>query len=243
MKGVILAGGTGSRLHPLTKITNKHLLPVYNKPMIFYPIEMMVEAGINDIMIVSGGNDVGSIFEMLGDGDDFGVNFHHIVQARPDGVAGALGMAKWFVGDEPFVVCLGDNIFECSIKKPIEDWLEGGGSTASVFAKQVENPEEYGVLCFDPHVHIIEKPKEPVGNLAVTGLYMYPPDVFDMIDNLEPSARNELEITDVNNIYIEQGRFRYNVVEGLWLDAGESIDALMDAGIAIRKKNGFDRKL
>jgi len=238
MKGVILAGGTGSRLHPLTKITNKHLLPVYDRPMIYYPIEMMVEAGITDIMIVSGGNHIGDIFEMLGDGDDFGANFHYTVQPRPDGIAGALGLARWFVGSEPFVVCLGDNVFERSIRAAVDNW---DVSKAKVMVKEVEHPEQYGVLTFDGpkgSMRIVEKPKDSVGNLAVTGLYMYPADVFGFIDGLEPSARQELEITDVNNMYLNQDRLEYDIVNGLWLDAGESIDALMEAGMAIKELRG-----
>ena len=240
MKGVILAGGTGSRLYPLTKVTNKHLLPVYDRPMLHYPVEMMVEAGITDIMIVSGGNHIGDIFENMGDGSDFGANFYYSVQPRPDGIAGALSLARWYVGDEPFVVCLGDNIFGDSIKRSVENWemnLKMGNKHAVVYVKEVEHPEEYGVLSFDGpdgDLRIVEKPKEPVGNLAVTGLYMYPPDVFEFIDGLEPSARQELEITDVNNMYISQKRLEYDVVEGLWLDAGESIDALYDASVAVR---------
>jgi len=243
MKGVILAGGTGSRLSPLTKITNKHLLPVYDKPMIYYPIEMMVEAGITDIMVVSGGNHIGDIFEMLGDGDDFGANFHYTVQPRPDGIAGALSLAKWFVGNEPFVVCLGDNIFGDSIKRAVDDWkarmriaeLTNTRQKATVFVKAVENPEEYGILVQSTEgISIVEKPQNPISNLAVTGLYMYPPDVFEFIEGLEPSARQELEITDVNNMYIAQDRLDYEKVDGLWLDAGESIEALMEAGIAVK---------
>ena len=240
MKGVILAGGTGSRLYPLTKITNKHLLPVYDRPMIQFPIEMMAEAGIDNIMVVSGGNHIGDIFETIGDGSDFGVRLDYVVQPRPDGIAGALGLARWYVGDEPFVVCLGDNIFGDSIKRSVENWemnLKMGNKHAVVYVKEVEHPEEYGVLSFDGPdggLRIVEKPKEPVGNLAVTGLYMYPADVFEFIDGLEPSARNELEITDVNNMYISQDRLEYDVVEGLWLDAGESIDALYEASVAVR---------
>lgn len=236
MKGVILAGGTGSRLYPLTKITNKHLLPVYDRPMIQYPLEMMAEAGIDNIMIVSGGNHIGDIFETIGDGSDFGVTLDYVVQPRPDGIAGALGLARWFVGDEPFVVCLGDNIFGDSIKRFVENWDMNGNKNAVVFVKGVDHPEEYGVLTFeDGECRIIEKPQEDVGNLAVTGLYMYPPDVFEYIDNLEPSARQELEITDVNNMYIDSDRLNYETLDGLWLDAGESIDALYDASAAMRK--------
>jgi len=233
MKGVILAGGTGSRLYPLTKITNKHLLPVYDKPMIQYPIEMMAEAGIDNIMIVSGGNHIGDIFETIGDGSDFGVRLDYTVQPRPDGIAGALGLARWYVGNEPFVVCLGDNVFGDSIKSAVESW---DTSKAVVFVKKVEHPEEYGVLSFDGvggGLRITEKPKEHIGDLAVTGLYLYPADVFEFIDGLEPSARNELEITDVNNMYIAQDRLEYDLVDGLWLDAGESIDALLESSIAI----------
>jgi glucose-1-phosphate thymidylyltransferase len=241
MKGVILAGGTGSRLHPLTKITNKHLLPVYDRPMIQYPIEMMAEAGIDSIMVVSGGNHIGDIFETIGDGSEFGVRLDYAVQPRPDGIAGALSLARWFVGSEPFVVCLGDNIFGDSISDAVENW---DGQKAKVFVKVVNHPEEYGILVLDStNMRIVEKPTEDVGNMAVTGLYMYPPDVFDFIEGLEPSDRDELEITDVNNMYLEQGRLEYEMVLGLWLDAGESIDALLESSIAVkaeREREGKD---
>ena len=170
---------------------------------------------------------------MLGDGDDFGANFHYTVQPRPDGIAGALGLARWFVGEEPFVVCLGDNIFEAPMGASVESW---DTSKAKVLVTEVDNPKSYGILETEPELKIVEKPENPVSNLAVTGLYMYPFDVFEYVDQLEPSARQELEITDVNNSYIEQGRLEYEVVEGLWLDAGESIDALIDAGMAVRQR-------
>ncbi len=232
MKGVILAGGCGTRLGNLTKIMNKHLLPVYDKPMIYYPIEQFVNAGITDIMIVSGGTHLCNIFENLGDGSDFGANFEYTIQARPNGIAGALSLARGFIKNEPFVVCLGDNIFVDSLKDQINAWDRNG---TKIFVKEVDTPESYGILYTEPEMKIVEKPKNPKSNLAVTGLYMYPPDVFDYIDTLTPSQRNELEITDINNIYIKQGRLDHDVVSGHWLDAGEDVDALFEASRIIKE--------
>lgn len=232
MKGVILAGGLGTRLYPLTKITNKHLLPVYDKPMIYYPIEMFVKAGVTNIMIVSGGNHLCSIFEMLGDGVEFGATFEYTIQAKSNGIAGALSLARGFIKESPFAVCLGDNIFGNSIKQFIDNW---NTTNAKIFVKEVETPESYGVLYTEPNLHIVEKPEEPKSNLAVTGFYLYPPNVFDYIDTLTPSQRNELEITDINNIYIKQGKLEYDIIDGIWLDAGESIDALFEASKIIKE--------
>lgn len=232
MKGVILAGGSGTRLHPLTKITNKHLLPVYDKPMIYYPIEQFVDAGIKDIMIVSGGTHLCNIFENLGDGSDFGANFEYTIQAKPNGIAGALKLARGFIDSEPFVVCLGDNIFIEPLKEQIQAW---DGNYTKIFVKRVDTPESYGVLYTEPEIKIVEKPKNPESNLAVTGLYMYPADVFDYIDTLTPSQRHELEITDINNIYIEQGRLDWDVIKGEWLDAGEDVDALFEASRIVKE--------
>lgn len=253
MRGVILAGGTGSRLWPLTKITNKHLLPVYDKPMIHYPIEMFVKAGINDIMIVTGGEHIEDFFRLLGDGSEFGARFQYTIQARPDGIAGALKLAEGFINtDEYFAVCLGDNIFQDDDKNNkndiggylyqatiLSEWEDNycKPGIACVFVKEVEHPEHYGVLTkTGNHIHIIEKPRDGVGNLAVTGLYVYPNNVFQYIKTLTPSQRNELEITDINNMYASRNHLEYVEVQGWWLDAGESIDALFKASDKIRSE-------
>jgi len=231
MKGVVLAGGLGTRLYPLTKITNKHLLPVYSKPMIYYPLECLVTAGITDITIVTGGTSAGDFIRLLENGEAFGLSrLHYAYQKGEGGIAEALGLAREFVAGEKVCVILGDNILERSIRPAVvafEEQAEG----ARIFLKEVANPQAYGIaeIAGDRIVRIIEKPDRPPTNLAVIGLYMYPPDVFDVIDHLEPSARGELEITDVNNHYVEAGTLGYEVVEGWWADAGESIDSYLAA--------------
>jgi len=231
MKGVVLAGGLGTRLYPLTKITNKHLLPVYSKPMIYYPLECLVTAGITDITIVTGGTSAGDFIRLLENGEAFGLSrLHYAYQKGEGGIAEALGLAREFVAGEKVCVILGDNILERSIRPAVvafEEQAEG----ARIFLKEVSNPQAYGIaeIAGDRIVRIIEKPDRPPTNLAVIGLYMYPPDVFDVIDHLEPSARGELEITDVNNHYVEAGTLGYEVVEGWWADAGESIDSYLAA--------------
>jgi glucose-1-phosphate thymidylyltransferase len=231
MKGVILAGGLGTRLYPLTKITNKHLLPVYAKPMIYYPIECLVAAGITDIMIVTGGNAAGDFIRLLENGEAFGLSrLHYAYQKGEGGIAEALGLAREFVGGEKVCVVLGDNILERTIR-PAARAFEAQAEGARIFLKEVENPQAYGIAETDGDriVRIIEKPERPPTNLAVIGVYMYPPDVFEVIDRLEPSARGELEITDVNNHYVEAGTLGYEVVDGWWADAGESIDTYLAA--------------
>ncbi|MBC8372286.1 MAG: NTP transferase domain-containing protein [Phycisphaerae bacterium] len=231
MKGVILAGGLGTRLWPLTKITNKHLLPVYAKPMVYYPLECLVRAGVKDIMIVTGGTSAGDFIRLLENGEEFGLSrLHYAYQKGEGGIAEALGLAREFAGDDKVCVVLGDNILERSIRPAVEVFerqIEG----ARIFLKEVENPQAYGIaeIAGDRIVRIIEKPDKPPTNFAVIGVYMYPPDVFDVIGRLEPSARGELEITDVNNHYIRAGTMTYEVVEGWWADAGESIDSWLAA--------------
>jgi len=232
MKGVILAGGLGTRMFPLTKITNKHLLPVYSKPMIYYPIECLVRAGIKDIMIVTGGNAAGDFIRLLENGEEFGLKrLHYAYQKGEGGIAEALGLAREFVEDRKVIVVLGDNVLERSIKKAV-DAFKKQQEGAKVFLKEVPNPRSYGIADVqgDRIVRITEKPKKPKSHLAVIGLYMYPPDVFSVIPTLKPSARGELEITDVNNHYVRAGTMTYDVVEGWWADAGESIDSWMEAG-------------
>ncbi len=242
MKGVVLAGGLGTRLRPLTSITNKHLLPVYNKPMVYYPIEMLVEAGITDVMIVVGGSSAGDFLRLIGNGEDFGLSrMHYGYQKGEGGIAEALGLAREFVDDERVVVVLGDNILQHGIRKGVEAF-EAQKAGSRIFLKQVEHPWEYGIAEVEGNKikRIIEKPKNPPSNLAVIGVYMYPPDVFDIVATLEPSARGELEITDVNNAYVERGEMEYEVVEGWWLDAGENHEALLRANLIVARENGID---
>ncbi|HID95183.1 MAG TPA: spore coat protein [Candidatus Latescibacteria bacterium] len=241
MKGIVLAGGTGSRLFPLTKITNKHLLPVYDKPMIYYPIETLVDAGIQDIMIVTGGESAGDFLRLLGNGREFGLKgLSYTYQEKAGGIAEALGLAEHFAEEDKVVVFLGDNIIEGSIRKAVEDFkVQKEG--AKIFLKEVPNPEEYGVpeIVGGRIVRIEEKPPHPKSRYAVIGIYMYDSQVFDIIKTLKPSARGELEITDVNNVYIDSGQMRYEVLDGWWADAGESIDALLRANNLIAgKKRG-----
>ena len=231
MKGVILAGGLGTRLHPLTKITNKHLLPVYSKPMIYYPIECLVRAGITDIMIVTGGNSAGDFIRLLENGEEFGLQrLHYAYQKGEGGIAAALALARGFVEDDKVCVVLGDNILERTIRKAAETF-ERQLTGAKVFLKEVPNPESYGIADIEGKriVRITEKPKKPRSNLAVIGVYMYGPDVFDVLPRLKPSARGELEITDVNNHYVAEGTMTYEIVEGWWADAGESVDSWVEA--------------
>ncbi|MDX1642184.1 MAG: sugar phosphate nucleotidyltransferase [Balneolaceae bacterium] len=219
MKGIVLAGGTGSRLYPLTKVTNKHLLPVGNKPMIYYPIEKLTEVGIEEILIVTGTEHMGDVVNLLGSGKDFGCRFTYKVQDEAGGIAQALGLAENFCGNEPMTVILGDNIFEASLSKALAGY---DGTGAQILIKQVEDPERFGVaeLEGDRIVGIEEKPDQPKSEYAVTGIYMYDSQVFDLISNLEPSRRGEFEITDVNNHYIESGTMKYSILDGWWTDAG-----------------------
>lgn len=240
MKGVILAGGLGTRLSPLTRITNKHLLPVYNKPMIYYPIEMLVQAGIRDIMLVTGGPWAGDFLRLIGNGRDFGLTrIHYTYQDGEGGIAQALGLTREFVEDDKVVVVLGDNILEKGIKRGVEAF-EKQAKGARIFLKEVEHPWEYGVAeLADGRIRrIIEKPKNPPTNLAVTGVYMYPAEVFDIVPKLKPSARGELEITDVNNAFIERGEMEYEVLDGWWMDAGENHEALLKANITVARSQG-----
>lgn len=219
MKGIILAGGTGSRLYPLTKVTNKHLLPVGNKPMIYYPIEKLTGAGIDEILIVTGTEHMGDVVNLLGSGKDFECRFTYKVQDEAGGIAQALGLARNFVGNDSMAVILGDNIFESDLTAVVKNYDKSG---AQIIIKEVDGPQRFGVaeLKEDKITGIEEKPDQPKSNFAVTGIYFFPPDVFDIIETLEPSNRGELEITDVNNHYIRQGRMKYSVLKGWWTDAG-----------------------
>lgn len=219
MKGIILAGGTGSRLFPLTKVTNKHLLPVGDKPMIYHPIEKLTEVGIEEILIVTGTEHMGAVVNLLGSGKDFGCRFTYKVQDEAGGIAQALGLAENFAGDEPMVVILGDNIFQMSLQKAMDNY---DGTGAQILIKEVPDPKRYGVAELDGEkvLSIEEKPEKPKSNYAVTGIYFYDSDVFECIKTLKPSGRGELEITDVNNFYIQQGKMVSSEMEGWWTDAG-----------------------
>lgn len=241
MKGIILAGGTGSRLFPLTKVANKHLLPVYDKPMIYYPILTLQRAGINDILIVSGRRHVGDFLELLGSGKDFQVNLSYEIQEEAGGIAQALSLAQNFVSGGQMVVVLGDNIFEDDISPYVVDF-ESRRSGAAIFLKEVSNPSSYGVAQFngDKLIGIVEKPSDPQSSLAVTGLYMYDNNVFDVIRTLKPSARGELEVTDLNNHYLNKNILDYHILKGFWGDCGESIDGLLS--VSQNVKNLQSRK-
>ncbi|MDP3244578.1 MAG: sugar phosphate nucleotidyltransferase [bacterium] len=239
MKGVILAGGTGSRLMPLTKVTNKHLLPVYNKPMVYYPLETLMAAGIKEIMIVSGRGHAGHFLDLLGSGGDFGVKLSYEVQEEAGGIAQALGLAKSFADDEKIAVILGDNIFERQeeIVKAAADFARQAKG-AKILLKEVPDPERFGVaeIQGEKIVGIEEKPKQPKSNLCVTGFYLYDNRVFEVVKNLNPSGRGELEITDVNNFYVQEGTMTYQVVQGEWTDAG-TFESLLRANNLAQKRS------
>ena len=234
MKGVILAGGTGSRLFPLTKVTNKHLLPVGRVPMIFHPIKKLTEAGIEEILIVTGVEHMGDVVNLLGSGCEFGCRFTYKVQDQAGGIAQALGLAENFSSGSPVCVILGDNVFEDSIAPFAERFLEQKVG-ARLVLKQVPDPQRYGVaeLRGDRIAGIEEKPKRPKSDMAVTGIYFYDGGVYEVIRTLRPSARGELEITDVNNHYLREGALRYDVFEGWWTDAG-TFDSLRAANELVR---------
>jgi glucose-1-phosphate thymidylyltransferase len=221
LRGVVLAGGTGSRLMPLTKVTNKHLLPVGQKPMIYYPIEKLTSVGIEEICIVTGVEHMGDVVSLLGSGKDFGCRFTYKVQDQAGGIAQALALAENFSNDEPIAVILGDNIFQAGLKKYGEKFLEQK-SGARLLLKQVPDPQRFGVAEIKGNkvAGIEEKPKKPKSNYAVTGIYFYDSTVFEIIRTLKPSARGELEVTDINNAYIAKGELEYDIMDGWWSDAG-----------------------
>jgi glucose-1-phosphate thymidylyltransferase len=230
MKGIVLAGGLGTRLHPLTKVTNKHLLPIYNKPMIYYPIELMVEAGIRDILIVTGGKNAGDFLRLLGNGREFGLNhINYAYQEGEGGIAAALSLAEFFADKNPICVILGDNIVQGSISRYVENFSRQK-SGARILLKEVPDPQRFGVpeIRGDQIVRIDEKPERPASQYAVTGIYMYDAEVFEIVKTLKPSRRGELEITDVNNCYIHKGGMQYDILEGWWTDAG-TFESLLHA--------------
>jgi len=238
LKGVILSGGLGKRLSPLTKITNKHLLPVYDKPMIYYPLITMVKAGVKDIMIITGGNNAGDFIRLLQNGQEFGLpRLNYAYQEKEGGIGHALAIAENFVDKDKVLVILGDNILEDDISKAVADFnVQKRG--AKIFLKDVKNPSDYGVVEIKENkiVSIEEKPEHPKSNLAVIGVYMYDAGVFDIIREIKPSARGEIEITDVNNRYIQEGTLTYHILKGWWGDAGASVDALLETNNFIARK-------
>jgi glucose-1-phosphate thymidylyltransferase len=222
MKGVILAGGLGTRLYPLTKVTNKHLLPVYDKPMIFYPVQTLINAGIRDILVVTGGNNAGDFLRLIGNGRDFGLeHINYTYQEGEGGIAEALRLAEYWAAGERICVVLGDNIIERNIAQAVAAYGEQA-SGAKILLKEVPDPERFGVPVLDGArvERIEEKPAAPRSPYAVTGIYLYDGRVFDIIRTLKPSGRGELEITDVNNAYIERGELTWDILEGWWTDAG-----------------------
>jgi len=221
LRGVVLAGGTGSRLRPLTKVTNKHLLPVGTKPMIYHPIEKLLGAGIDEILIVTGVEHMGDVVNLLGSGKDFGCRFTYKVQDRAGGIAQALGLAENFAQGERIVVILGDNVFQAKLKK-YADKYRRQKSGARILLKEVDKPQRFGVAEIEGNkiTNIEEKPAKPKTNLAVTGIYFYDAAVFDIIKQLKPSKRGELEVTDVNNAYISKKQLEYDILDGWWSDAG-----------------------
>ncbi|HUC37269.1 MAG TPA: sugar phosphate nucleotidyltransferase [Acidimicrobiales bacterium] len=241
MKGVILAGGSGTRLHPLTRITNKHLLPIYDRPMISYAIEALVLAGITEVMLVTGGTHAGEFLRLLGNGHEHGIErLSYSYQDRPGGIAEALGLAERFTADEAVLVMLADNIVEKSFRSTVERFAAQGSGARIVLTDQKDpvHLRHLGVPEFDDDgriVRIVEKPEDPPSHYAVTGIYCYDPDVFRVISTLEPSGRGELEITDVNNYYVDQQALEYDVLEGFWGDAGESIDAYYTVNDFVRE--------
>ncbi|MBW2617604.1 MAG: NTP transferase domain-containing protein [Deltaproteobacteria bacterium] len=230
MRGVILAGGLGTRLSPLTRVTNKHLLPVYDKPMIFYPIQALVNAGIHDILIVTGGKHAGDFLELMGNGSEFGpAHLNYTYQVGEGGIADALKLAEYFADKEKVCIILGDNIIEKNIKDAVKAF-ETQERGAKIILKKVPDPQRFGVPRFegDKVVEIIEKPAAPPSEYAVTGIYFYDEQIFDICKDLVPSDRGELEITDVNNFYIRQGTLTWDALEGWWTDAG-TFDSLLRA--------------
>lgn len=243
LKGIVLAGGLGKRLYPLTLISNKHCLPIYNKPMIYYPIQALVNAGVRDIMIVTGGNNAGDFLKLLGNGVEFGLkHINYTYQKGEGGIAEALGLAEHFAEGQKVVVVLGDNITEKSIK-PYVDKFRAQKNGARLLIKEVDDPERFGVveLKKDKIVSIQEKPKIPKSNYAVTGIYMYDNQVFDIIKTLKPSGRGELEITDVNNAYLQKKQLYHDVLDGWWTDAG-TFESLLRASNLVTKKSSKEKK-
>ena len=235
MKGVITAGGLGTRLLPMTRVTNKHLLPVYDRPMIFYSIELLVNAGIKDIMIITGGNHPGDFLPLLGNGEEFGLKqLHYTYQKGEGGIAQAISLTREFVGNDSVAVVLGDNIIEKNILAAVNNFKKQERG-AKILLKEVDHPEQYGVpsISGDKITKITEKPQKPDSNYAVIGIYLYDNRVFQFIDTLKPSKRGELEITDVNNAYLQEGSMTYDILDGWWADCGENLYSLHEASTLV----------
>ena len=235
MKGVILAGGLGTRLAPLTKITNKHLLPVFDKPMIYYPIQTLVDAGVRDLLIVTGGNNAGDFLRLLGNGKQFGLpRLHYAYQEGEGGIADALRLAEPFAEGKKIIVMLGDNIIQKTIRRGVAAF-RSQKKGARIYLKKVSDARNYGVaeLRGEKIVSIVEKPKRPKSDYAVIGIYLYDPTVFDIIRTIKPSRRGELEITDVNNEYIRRGQMKFEMLDGWWADAGASHQKLLQTGLLV----------
>ena len=243
MKGVILAGGLGSRLYPLTKITNKHLLPVYDRPMIYYPLQMLAEAGVRDILIVTGGNSAGDFLRLLENGEEIGCSIRYAYQRGEGGIADALRLARDFAENDRICVVLGDNLFENSLAAHCRAF-ERQPCGARLLLKEVPDPERFGVaeIRGGRIVNIVEKPARPVSRLAVTGVYFYDESVFEKIARCQPSHRNELEITDVNNLFLAENSLEYSILEGWWTDAG-TFDSLLRAQLLVARSRGVREDL
>jgi len=246
MKGAVLAGGQGTRLMPLTKVINKNILAVYDKPLIFYPIFTLRDAGIEEILIISGRGHAGQYLDLMSDGKELGVKLTYVIQEEPKGLAHGLSMAEDFADNGPIALILGDNIFEENLKPAVDDFkkqLKKEGKGAKIILKQVPDPERFGVAEFQDSpdgekiISITEKPKKPKSNWIVTGFYMYDARAFDFIRTLKPSGRGEYEITDLNNCYLKEGGLTYYKTKGEWIDAG-TFDSLLKANVFIAKKQG-----
>jgi glucose-1-phosphate thymidylyltransferase len=234
MKGVVLAGGKATRLRPLTKVTNKHLLPIYDRPLIYYPLQAMSRAGVREVLVITNPEHAGHFIQLLGSGSEFGLKLAYELQEEAGGLAQAVGLAQSFVGNDSMLVLLGDNIFTYDLRPAVEKFsAEDRG--AVIFGVEMEHPEQYGVIEMDGErvVGIEEKPSAPKSNLIQTGIYMYDSHVWDHMEGLKPSARGELEITDLNTIYVEHGTMRCETLDGYWIDAGTSHDELLSANIAV----------
>lgn len=242
MKGVVLAGGKATRLRPLTKVTNKHLLPIYDKPLIYYPLQAMAQAGIRDVVVITNPEHAGHFIQLLGSGREFGLKLAYELQEEAGGLAQAVSLAESFVGKEKMLVLLGDNIFTQDLRPSVERFsAEQRG--AVIFGVQMEHPEQYGVIEMDGDrvVGIEEKPAAPKSHVVQTGIYMYDEHVWEHLKGLTPSARDELEITDLNNIYVNAGTMRCETLDGYWIDAGTSHDELLAANIAVAELRRKDQ--
>jgi glucose-1-phosphate thymidylyltransferase len=234
MKGIILAGGSGTRLRPMTKVTSKQLLPIYNKPMIFYPLETLLTAGIKDILVIVAPDHAGDFLKLLGSGRELGCKFTYEIQDKPEGLAQAFIIGENFIGNDNVTLILGDNVFEEDFTPAITSFTSGG----RIFAKEVKDPERFGVVEFDENhkaISIVEKPEQPKSNFAVTGMYIYDNSVVQKAKSLQPSPRGEIEITDLNNVYLKEGTLDVAFVQGRWLDTG-TFESLFEATVFAREQ-------